>query len=189
MNSATTVLDRMASLVMGLMLVTLGVGMIIWSLHLVDGTPVYVTAPGLVTAAGTAWWPWATTGAGLLLIPLGVRWLLAHHPARRAGALTLADSSSAQGRLSADLGSLAQAAAAELRKHPAIRSASGKAVIDRGKPSLHLDVTAAGTDSLAHAAAAADDVAATATGMLGDAIAVQTRLHVDTRKGVPRQLS
>lgn len=188
MNTAATVLDRLAALLLGLLLLALGAGMIIWTTHLIDGAPAYLTAPGLVTAAATAWWPWATTGAGLLLVVLGLRWLLAHRPARRAGNLTLADSDLSQGCLSADLGSLAAAAAGELHEHPAIRSARGKAVIDRGRPSLHLDVTAAGTDTLAHAAQAADQVAATATGMLGDALAVQTRLHVHTGKN-PRRLT
>ena len=39
------------------------------------------------------------------------------------------------------------------------------------------------------AAHAADEVAATAVGMLGDAIAIQTRLHVNTRKPDPRRLT
>lgn len=189
MTRTATVVDRAAALILGLLLATLGAAMIIWATHLIDGTPVYLTAPGLVFAADTAWWPWAVTGAGILLVTLGVRWLLAHRPARSAGDLILADSNLSEGCLSANLGSLADAAATELREHPAIRSASGKAVIDRGKPSIHLDVTAAGTDTLAHAAHAADDVAATAVGMLGDAIAVQTRLHVTTRKPNTRRLN
>ena len=41
----------------------------------------------------------------------------------------------------------------------------------------------------AHAARAADEVAATTVGMLGDAIAVQTRLHVNTGKPNPRRLT
>ena len=85
--------------------------MVIWTTHLVDGTPVYLTGPGLVFAADTAWWPWAVTGTGLLLVLLGVRWLVAHRPPRRAGDLTLADSNLSEGVLSANLGSLAAAAA------------------------------------------------------------------------------
>ncbi|MGP4058728.1 alkaline shock response membrane anchor protein AmaP [Mycobacterium sp. 4D054] len=189
MTGTATFVDRLAALILGLFLLVLGVAMIIWTTHLIDGTPVYLTAPGLMTAAQTAWWPWAVTAAGVLLVLLGVRWLIAHRPARRAGDLTLADSNLSEGCLSANLGSLADAAAAELRERPAIKSASGKAVIDRGKPSIHLDVTAAGTDTLAHAAHAADEIAATTVGMLGDSIAVQTRLHVNTRKPNPRRLA
>ena len=44
--------------------------MVIWTTHLVDGTPVYLTGPGLVFAADTAWWPWAVTGTGTLLVLL-----------------------------------------------------------------------------------------------------------------------
>lgn len=182
MTRTATLIDRIASLLLGLFLLSLGAALVIWTTHLIDGTPVYVTTPGLLTAADTAWWPWATTAVGLLLILLGTRWLVAHRPARRAGVLSLPDSTLGQGRLTANLRSLADAAATELRGHPAIGSASGKAVIDRGKPSLHLDATATGPDTLAHAAHAADEVAATATGMLGDAIAIQTRLHVATGK-------
>ena len=43
--------------------------------------------------------------------------------------------------------------------------------------------------TLAHAAHAADEIAATTVGMLGDSIAVQTRLHVNTRKPNPRRLA
>ena len=189
MTRTATLVDRIAALILGLVLLVVGVAMILWTTHLIDGTPVYLTAPGLMTAADTAWWPWAVTAAGILLVLLGLRWLVAHRPARRAGDLTLADSNLSEGCLSADLGSLADAAAAELRGRPAVKAASGKAVIDRGKPSIHLDVTAAGTDTLAHAAHAADEVAATAVGMLGDAIAIQTRLHVNTRKPDPRRLA
>ena len=189
MTRTATLVDRVAALVLGLLLLAVGAAMVIWATHLIDGTPVYLTAPGLVFAADTAWWPWAVTGAGVVLVLIGLRWLAAHRPARRAGDLTLADSNLSEGCLSANLSSLADAAAAELRQRPAIQSASGKAVIDRGKPSVHFDVTAAGTDTLAHAAHAADEVAATAVGMLGDAIAVQTRLHVNTRKPNPRRLA
>jgi hypothetical protein len=184
-----TLIDRFAALILGLLLLGVGVAMVIWTTHLISGTPVYLTAPGLMTAADTAWWPWAVTVAGIALLLLGLRWLAAHRPARRAGDLTLADSNLSEGCLSANLGSLADAAAAELRGRPAIKAAHGKAVMDRGKPSIHLDVTAAGTDTLAHAAHAADEVAATAVGMLGDAIAIQTRLHVNTRKPDPRRLT
>ena len=189
MTGTATFIDRVAALVLGVLLLIVGAAMVIWTTHLIDGTPVYLTAPGLVSASSTAWWPWAVTASGVVLVLLGLRWLATHRPARRAGSYTLADSNLSEGYLSADLGSLADAAAAELREHPAIRSASGKAVIDRGKPSIHLDVTAAGADTLAHAAAAADEVAATTVGMLGDAIAVQTRLHVNTRKPNPRRLA
>jgi hypothetical protein len=189
MTGTATFLDRVAALVLGVFLLAVGAAMVIWTTHLIDGAPEYLTAPGLVFAAQTAWWPWAVTAAGILLVLLGLRWLATHRPARRARELTLADSNLSDGCLSADLGSLADAAAAELRERPAITSARGKAVIDRGKPSIHLDVTAAGTDTLAHAARAADEVAATTVGMLGDAIAVQTRLHVNTRKPNPRRLA
>ncbi|MCV7058371.1 alkaline shock response membrane anchor protein AmaP [Mycolicibacterium gilvum] len=189
MTGTATVIDRIAALVLGVLLAAVGAAMVIWTTHLIDGTPVYLTAPGLVSAAATAWWPWAVTAAGVLLVLLGLRWLATHRPARRARDLTLAESNLSEGCLSANLGSLADAAAAELRERPAIASASGKAVIDRGKPSIHLDVTAAGTDALAHAAHAADEVAATTVGMLGDAIAVQTRLHVNTRKTQARRLA
>lgn len=105
MTGTATFIDRLAALILGLVLLVLGAAMIIWTTHLIDGTPVYLTAPGLVSASSTAWWPWAVTASGVVLVLLGLRWLATHRPARRAGSYTLADSNLSQGCLSADLGS------------------------------------------------------------------------------------
>jgi hypothetical protein len=188
MSRALTALDRLATLLLGLVLLAVGAGILIWHTGAIADTPTTITCPGLVTAAGTAWWPWATTASGVVLVLAGMRWLMSHGPAERTRELTLTGSSRA-GRLTADLGSLADAAATNLARHPALRSAKAKAVLQRRTPSIHLDATAASADTLAEAARAVDDTATTAIAMIGDTVAVRTRLHVDTKWPGKRRLA
>lgn len=187
MRPFVTGVDRLGTLVLGLLLLAIGVGFLAWAVVDIDNATV-LTAPGLATAAGSAWWPWATAAAGVVFVPLGMRWLLSRGPAERPRPLTL-PGSDRTGRLTADLTSLASAAADQLSSHPAVRSAKGSAIIDRGAPSIQLKATASSAETLAEAVHAADDIATTATGMLGDAIVVRTRLHVDTKRRAERRLA
>lgn len=188
MTRAALALDRLAALLLGLALLAIGAGMLIWDSGLIAHTPTTITMPGLVTATRSAWWPWVTTAAGVVLVLAGMRWLQSHGRSERTRALTLTGSSAA-GRLTADLKSVADAAAANLAAHPALRSAKARTVIERGAPSIQLEATAASADLLAEAARAADEIATTAAAMLGDTIAVRTRLHVDTKRPTKRRLA
>jgi hypothetical protein len=187
MRRFVTGVDRLGTLVLGLLLLAIGVGFLAWAVVQTDNATV-LTAPGLVTAAASDWWPWATAAAGVVLVLLGMRWLLSRGPAERPQPLTL-PGSDRTGTLTADLKSLASAAADQLGRHPAVRSAKGSAIIDRGAPSIQLKATAFSAETLTAAVHAADDIATTATGMLGDAIVVRTRLHVDTTRRAERHLA
>ncbi|ULE31869.1 alkaline shock response membrane anchor protein AmaP [Mycobacterium sp. IDR2000157661] len=187
MRRFVTGVDRLGAFVLGLLLLAIGVGLLAWAVVHFDNATV-LTAPGLATAAASDWWPWATAAAGVVLVPLGMRWLLSRGLAEHAGPLTL-PGSDRTGRLTVDLGSLASAAADQLNSHPAIRSAKGSAIVDRGAPSIQLKATAFSAETLASAVHAADDVATTATGMLGDAVVVRTRLHVDTKRRAQRRVA
>src|SRR5215217_2527641 len=129
MRPFVTGVDRLGTLVLGLLLLAIGVGLLVWAVVQTDNATV-LTAPGLATAA-----------------------------------------------------------ADQLSSHPAVRSAKGSAIIDRGAPSIQLKATASSAETLAEAVHAADDIATTATGMLGDAIVVRTRLHVDTKRRAERRLA
>jgi hypothetical protein len=181
MSRTRTATDRLAVLLVGLALLAAGVGVLAWGAGLIADRHGAITMAGLVTATASGWWPWATSTAGVVCIVGGLRWLISHRPAPRIPALTLTGSSRA-GRLTANLGSLADAAATNLASRPAVRSANGKAVLDRGSPSIHLDATAASADSLAEAAQNADDISATVAAMLATPISVRTRLHVGTKR-------
>ena len=83
MTRSASTLDRLAALVFGLALITLGVGLLVWNTDWITGIPQIITAPGLVTAAETGWWPWAVAAAGIVLVAIALRWLFTHTPKRR----------------------------------------------------------------------------------------------------------
>ncbi|WP_193043825.1 Asp23/Gls24 family envelope stress response protein [Mycolicibacterium baixiangningiae] len=171
--------DRFAALVFGLAAIVLGAGMLMWATDWIPGTPEYVTAPGLVTAAGTAWWPWAVGAVGIVLILLALRWLLIHTPKARVKAVPLT-SGQAGGRVSADLGAVAHAAAQILEQHPGVESAKGKAVIDRGVRTVDLTVTARSPLDLDALLDPIDTVCAQTAGVVGDpGIATRTTVRID----------
>jgi len=76
----------------------------------------------------------------VVLVLLGLWWLLAHLSRRKLGEARLAGSSPA-GKLTADLSALAAAAADAVLDTPGVRSASGKALDDRGRRTLQLTIT------------------------------------------------
>jgi hypothetical protein len=188
MSRTLAALDRLATLLLGVALLAIGAAMLIWHTGIIADMPNTISIPGLVSACDTAWWPWVTAASGVVLVLIGMGWLFSHHPAQRARQLTLSGSGQA-GRLTADLGSLADAAAAELASHPALRSAKAKAIHDRGSLRIQLEATAASAESLAAAADAADQTANTIAAMIGDTVAVCTRLHVDTKRPAKRRLA
>ncbi|MBV9089677.1 MAG: alkaline shock response membrane anchor protein AmaP [Mycobacteriaceae bacterium] len=188
MRPVVTAIDRVGALVLGLILLAVGAGLLLWAAVEAAGESIVLTAPWLRTAADSAWWSWATAAVGAVLVWLGMRWLLSHGPAERPREFTLTGSGRS-GRLTADLGSLADAAAANLRSYPAVRSAKGSARVDRGTPSIYIDATAESADVLAEAAHAADEVAVTAAAMLGDTIPVRTHVHVDPKRPTARRVS
>ena len=77
---------------------------------------------------------------------------------------------------------VATAAAAALSQHDAISAAKGKAVTDRGNPTIELAVTAAHPGDL-HAVITAIDTTCTDIGhaLRGAPMAIRTTLHVDGR--------
>lgn len=172
-------LDRLAALVAGVALVGLGAALLLWNTDVVEQFPETVTAPGLVSATDMAWWPWALAGAGLVCALLAIRWLFSHTPASSAGTLRLADPEGL-GRVSIDLGSLADAAAAHLAARPDVSSAKGKAVVERGVRTIELTVKARSVEDLAALVAAANEVSAELARSLEDSsVAVRSLLGLE----------
>lgn len=181
MTRVVIAIDRLAAFVFGVVLVALGVGALLWKTHWIPRTPELITAPGLVTASQTHWWPWAVAGVGALLVVLALRWLVAHLPLTRIKQTTL--SAGDGGVISADLGEVADAAARALQASPDVYSAKGRAVLDRGVRTIELAVTSHSPTTLGAVIEAADEVSAQLGVVLGgDAVATRTLVHVDTRK-------
>jgi hypothetical protein len=177
MTRLATSLDRLAALVFGLALIAIGVGLLAWDTNAIPGTPEMITARGLVTAAGTDWWPWAVTGVGVVLVVTALRWLFIHNPKARVKALRL--SAGDAGSVSVDLGEVADAAARALKQSPDVHSATGRAVIDRGTRTIDLTVTAYSPTTLGAVAEAIDTVNSQIADVVGDtSIATRTSIHI-----------
>ena len=116
MTRLATTFDRLAALVFGLALIAIGAGLLVWNTNVIPGTPEMITARGLVTAAGTDWWPWAVAGVGVVLVLTALRWLFVHTPKAKVKALRL--SAGDAGSVSANLGEVADAAARALELEP-----------------------------------------------------------------------
>ncbi|WP_241384596.1 alkaline shock response membrane anchor protein AmaP [Rhodococcus sp. CH91] len=183
MTRSATFVDRLAALVVGLLLIALGIGALIWNTTVLPRIPTHVTAPALVTATGTPWWPWAVAVAGVLCLALGVRWLLAHTPRAKAKPLQMSEPAGL-GNISVDLGALAAAAARSLAGRDDVHSAKGKAVIDRGTRTLELTVTAATIEELPALIEAIDRVCAhLAHATQNTSVATRTTVHLSTNSG------
>src|SRR5690349_18098269 len=93
MSRLTIVLDRAAAFVLGLALLAAGAAAVAWPAGWLDrlwpSVPQRVTTQPGLTAVDQPWWPWACGAAGLLAVLAGARWLLAHLPQRRVGAVLL----------------------------------------------------------------------------------------------------
>ena len=188
MSRSSTTLDRAGTLVVGLLLITLGAGAIIWNTTWLPHIPDTITAPGLALSARSWWWPWAVPIAGIALVLLGLRWLASHALARRAHTLTLTGSGQ-NGTLTADLAAIATAAAHRLQLNPSVHSAKATAIVDRGRRTLNLTATAASVHDVPATAAAADQVCCEAITMLGDdTVATRTRIRVDAKRRRGRRL-
>jgi hypothetical protein len=186
MSRAATAVDRTAGIAVGLVLILVGAGAIIWNSNWFNGIPEYITAPGMALSVRSWWWPWAVTAAGIVLVLLGLRWLAAHALATRAHTMPLTGSGE-NGIMTADLGSVANAAARRLELDPSVQSAKATAFLDRGRRIVEITATAASAADLSAAAAAADKVCCEAVTMLDDdSVATRTRIRLKTANRVRR---
>lgn len=178
MTRLAATLDRVAALIFGLALMALGAGLLVWSTDWLPEIPQVITARGLVTAAGTAWWPWAVAGTGIVLVLTALRWLFTHTPKTKVKVLRL--SGGPTGSVTANLGAVAAAAARALEQSPGIHSATGKALIDRGTRTIELALTAYSPENLTTLTEPIDTVSTQIAGMLEDPfVATRTTIHID----------
>lgn len=180
MTRRTVAVDRILVFVVGALLVAGGVFAVLWSRgDLADARPLQVLSP--VSDVESPWWPWASGAAGLVLVLLGLWWLSAHRRTPRVRNVRLADPGPDEGALSADAASVGSAAASTLAQHPLVLKAGSRSSIEKGTPTITLSAHIAPRRTLRAASIAADEVAATAAAMLGDGVAIRTRIRVDAR--------
>lgn len=178
MTRLAMAVDRIATLLAGAALIALGAGAVAWQRgDLVDGRSLSFAVA--VDATRTAWWPWALAAAGVVLILLGLRWLAAHRPARKASRVILRTPADSLPPVTGDAASVAQAAAVAIRRDAAVLKASGTATVERGTPTVTVTATVRARQGLRAGARAADATAADIAVMLGESVATRTILRVD----------
>jgi len=180
MSRTVAGLDRLAALLLGLVLIGVGLGAIAWQTGTLSWTQRGRIAPGTETATGQVWWPWATGAVGVLLILLGLWWLVAHVPRRRLGEIRLPGSGAA-GILRANTNAVAAAAADSLAAAAGVRSATGRAFTDRGRPTIALTATLDPMADLGVAREVAQQVRGEIAQAL-DGAALATRIHLHIAK-------
>jgi hypothetical protein len=181
MTRAAIGFDRFATLFVGVALIALGGAAVAWQRGVLAHGRVLWFTPAL-EASRTDWWPWASAGVGVTLVLVGLRWLASHRPARRASRVALRTPADSVPPVTADAGSVANAAAIAIRRDAAVLKAKGTATFERGVPTVTIAATVHARRGLGAGARAADDTAAEVAAMLGDGIAVRTVLRVDAKR-------
>ena len=170
-------LDRVATLVLSLALLTLGL-LGIWWWTGTGPLPTKSSTTPVQDVVATGWWPWASALLGLLLVYLGIRWLAAHLSRSTVTELQLRGSGK-QGTLIVTAGKVTDAAAESFADTLGVRSAKGTitAVVE-----AYADLPAI--------AKQADRVAAEFAHVLGrDDLRCRVELRVARRSKTPARVS
>lgn len=139
MTRTATAMDRVATCVVGMLAVVLGVAAILWNLDVIKNLPARIEIPWAEDLVDYSWWPWAVGGVGVLLVLLALRWLISHVPLRRVKEITVPGSNS-HSSITADLGAVAEGASASLEDFDEVSRVRGKALVDRGVRIVELRV-------------------------------------------------
>ncbi|MEP6814743.1 MAG: hypothetical protein ABI873_04235 [Marmoricola sp.] len=187
MISRTTLfVDRLATLLLALVLVAGGtLGVWWWT----GNSPLagVTDTTSITDLVDTGWWPWASAGAGVLLVLIGLRWLAVHVRSTRVKHLYLRGSGSA-GKLDVDGSKVAGAAATAFADTLGVRDAKGSVRRRRGQLVGNLTATIEPEADLALIAESADRVAAQLAQVLGrDDLRCSIELRVAARgRSLPR---
>ncbi|WP_030441502.1 hypothetical protein [Actinoplanes subtropicus] len=177
-------LDRVAAVLLGLIMVMVGVAAADWYnggiRDLWPAVPKKLSTAAAGHLLATPWWPWAAGGAGTLAALLGLWWLLAHLPRRGVGMLVLPGSGK-PGRLLVDPAGVASTAAEVLAESPGIRSARSKVIRDRGELVIALTATVDPRADLTDVITSADAVATQLQSVLGRDDA-RARIHLSVAR-------
>lgn len=192
MSRVTAATDRLVVAVVGLVLAAAGVLAAAWRTGWAerwwpagptgDGWPEQLPTAAVSGLVAQPWWPWACLGAAVVLVLLGLRWFVAHLPGRADRRLDL-EGSDREGRLRADLGALADAAASDLAGQDPVRSASGRVVHAGRHRALDLVATVDPRTDLAELRRAVAASASRLEQALGTAVPVRVRVQVARTRG------
>jgi len=162
MRRSILAFDRVVVLLLGLVLVVVGVAAVGWQVgFLSDVWPDVPSSVDVDTGRVTDASSYAVLAGvvGGALVVIGLWWLLAHVPRRAVGSLRL-PSGPVSGRLVVEPGPAVETAAEVLADDPAIRSARGAVLADRGELVVRLRATVDPDSDLDAVVAACDGVLA-----------------------------
>jgi hypothetical protein len=185
MGRGVIAVDRVVAFVLGVGLVAAGAGGLGWRFDLIPDAPERLRFSWLADATRTAWWPWATGAAGVLLVLIGLIWLIRHFRSRGVRRLQLAGSDHT-GLLTADAKAAATAAGDRLTQTAGVRSSSGRMVSDRGQLVAELNLTIEPTADLGTVQAAAEQTSHDLHRIVGrDDLHHRVQLHVARHEKTP----
>lgn len=192
MKRSVTGVDRVLTLLAGLVVVAAGAAAAAWGGGWIEevwsSAPRTVQLKTVTDTVGQSWWPWAAGAAGVVLALLALWWLLAHVRRDTVDELTLRGSGP-EGRLVLDPSGPAATAAEVLSGTAGVRSASSRVRRERGTLVVALTATVEPTADLAAVVAASDAVTGELRQVLGreDARA-RVRLDVARRARPQRRV-
>ena len=194
MTRTATAMDRVATCVVGMLAIALGVAAILWNRDVIKDFPARIEIPWAEDLVDHSWWPWAVGAGGVLLVLLALRWLIAHVPLRRVKEITVPGSNS-HNSITADLGAVAEGASASLEDFDEVSRVRGKALLDRGVRTIDLRVTlrrsvVSGSETLSELISRVTDTGDQVESMVGDpSVAPRTPIAVESaQRDEPRTL-
>ncbi|GAA5142926.1 hypothetical protein GCM10023340_07220 [Nocardioides marinquilinus] len=163
MTRRLRVVDRLGTVVLGLVLLGAGLLALDWRYEVVLDLPRAVSTDAADDLVGTSWWPWAFAGGTVVLGLVGLWWLLAHLARPGPSSHRLRGSGGA-GSLDADLRSVADGCAKRLEQLAPVVDARGRTTVVRRLPVVEvrarIDPYADPAELTAAAAAVTADVEA-----------------------------
>src|SRR3954449_11670522 len=189
MTRRTVAVDRVLVLLAGLVLIAVGVGAVLWRQGWLPGAKArFVLASGVADAPVQSWWAEALALAGIVLVALALWWLLSHLKRSRPTRLGL-PGTSAQGRLSYDVGAVADAAARSLGSQPDVTSVRSATVYAGGRPVIDLKATTSARADVAGIERVVAAVAHQLSTATDDTVRLRVRVDVRRRAPNPRRVS
>ena len=135
MSRAVIVIDRIAILLVGLVLLAGGVYALGWWYGDVVDLPERLQSTTVESITEQRWWPLALGLSGIVLVIVGLRWLGAHIPNRATPTLRMSGSDST-GKLTVSSQAVADAAASEFKQTVGVDSVRARLIRDRGQTVL-----------------------------------------------------
>lgn len=181
MKLRTVLVNRFVAFAVGLSLVGSGAFALawVWQVPAAREQLARLDRPQVIDVPDQPWWAaalWTVLAVGLTI---GIVLLAFNLSRRRTSTVQLYDEVT-DATLGVELGPVAEGAARELELVPGVRSARGRAVVERHLPTLTVTVHADATIDVAEFTAAAEDTARRTAAALGGAhVATQVLLHLD----------